>query len=54
MARLEDQQPACTGGSLRDHCKSEAFLDCVRQILAADDTAGQFEQLAGTIKASFP
>ena len=54
MARLEDKQPACTVGSLRDHCKSEAFLDCIRQILAADDPAGQFEQLAKTVKTLFP
>lgn len=54
VARLEDKQPACTVGSLRDHCKSEAFLDCVRQILAADDPAGQFEQLAATVKTLFP
>ena len=54
MARLEDKQPACTVGSLRDHCKSEAFLDCIRQILTADDPAGQFEQLAGALKTLFP
>lgn len=54
MARLKDKQPACTVGSLRDHCKSEAFLDCIRQILAADDPAGQFEQLAKTVKSLFP
>ena len=54
LTRLDDQQPACTVGSLRDHCKSEAFLDCVRQILAADDPAGQFEQLAETLKTLFP
>ncbi len=30
MARLEDKQPAFTVGSLRDHCRSEAFLDCIR------------------------
>jgi hypothetical protein len=29
-------------------------MDCIRQILAADDPAGQFEQLAGTLKALFP
>lgn len=54
LTRLDDQQPACTVGSLRDHCKSEAFLDCVRQILAADDPAGPFEQLAETLKTLFP
>ena len=54
LTRLEDKQPACTVGSLRDHCKSEAFLDCIRQILAADDPAGQFEELAKTVKTLFP
>ena len=54
LTRLEDKQPACTVGSLRDHCKSEAFLDCIRQILAADNPAEQFEELAKTVKALFP
>lgn len=54
LARLEDKQPACTVGSLRDHCKSEAFLACIREILAADNPAEQFEQLAKTVKTLFP
>ncbi len=54
LTRLEDKQPACTVGSLRDHCKSEAFLDCIRQILAADNPAAQFEELAKTVKTLFP
>lgn len=54
MARLEDKQPACTVGSLRDHCKSEAFLDCIRQTLAADNPSEQFEQLAKAVKNLFP
>ena len=54
LTRLEDKQPACTVGSLRDHCKSEAFLDCIRQILAADNPAEQFEELAKTVKTLFP
>jgi hypothetical protein len=54
LTRLEDKQPACTVGSLRVHCKSEAFLDCIRQILAADNPAEQFEELAKTVKTLFP
>ena len=54
MARLEGKRPACTVGSLRDHCKSEAFLDCIRRILAADNPSEQFEQLAKTVKTLFP
>ena len=54
LTRLENKQPACTVGSLRDHCKSEAFLDCIRQILAADNPAEQFEELAKTVKTLFP
>jgi hypothetical protein len=54
MARLEDKQPACTVGSLRDHCKSEAFLDCIRQTLAADNPSEQFEQLTKAVKNLFP
>ena len=54
LTRLEDKQPAYTVGSLRDHCKSEAFLDCIRQILAADNPAEQFEELAKTVKTLYP
>jgi len=54
LTRQDDKQPACTVGSLRDHCKSEAFLDCIRQILAADNPAEQFEELAKTVKTLFP
>jgi hypothetical protein len=52
--RLNNQAPACTVGSLRQHCKSEAFVDVVRRLLAADDPAEQFAQFAEKVKTLFP
>ena len=52
--RLNHQAPACTVGSLRQHCRGEAFLDVVRRLLNAEDPAEQFAQLADKMKALFP
>jgi DDE superfamily endonuclease len=52
--RLNHQAPACTVGSLRQHCQGEAFLDVVRRILSAEDPATPFAQLADKVKALFP
>jgi hypothetical protein len=43
--RLNHQAPACTVGSLRQHCRGDAFLDVVRHILNAEDPTAQFAQL---------
>ena len=52
--RLNHQAPACTVGSLRQHCKGEAFVDVVRRLLAADNPAEQFAQFAEKVKTWFP
>jgi hypothetical protein len=52
--RLNNQAPACTVGSLRQHCKGEAFVDVVRRLLAADNPAEQFAQFAEKVKTLFP
>lgn len=52
--RLSNQAPACTVGSLRQHCRCEAFLEVVRGLLAADDPAEQFARLAEKVKTLFP
>ena len=52
--RLNHQAPACTVGSLRHHCQSEALMDMFRRLLAAEDPAAQFAQLTETIKTLFP
>lgn len=52
--RLENNMPACTVGSLRQLSKGEAFLDCVRRILAADNPAELFAQLTEKVKTLFP
>lgn len=57
LAKQPDVEGSSRGLALSllcDHCKSEAFLECFRRILAADDPAGQVAQLAGTLKALFP
>jgi hypothetical protein len=53
-ARLENKTPACTVGSLRDFSRGEAFLECVRRVLTADNPAEQFAQLVEKVKALFP
>jgi hypothetical protein len=52
--RLSNQAPACTVGSLRQHCRCEAFLEVVRGLLAAEDPAEQFARLAEKVKTLFP
>jgi hypothetical protein len=52
--RLNHQAPACTVGSLRQHCRGEAFLDVVRGILSAEDPAAPFAHFAEKVKGLFP
>ena len=53
-ARLENKTSACTVGSLRQLSRGEAFLECVRRVLTADNPAEQFAQLVEKVKALFP
>ncbi|WP_242482641.1 transposase [Thiocystis violacea] len=52
--RLNHQAPACTVGSLRQHCQGEALMDMFRRLLAAEDPTAQFAQRQETIKTLFP
>jgi len=52
-ARLENQQPACTVGSLRQHSRGEAFLACLRRLLTADNPAEHFEQWVEKVRVLF-
>jgi hypothetical protein len=53
-ARLENQQPACTVGSLRQFSQGEALLDWVRSVVAAENVAERLAQLAEQVKTWFP
>jgi len=53
-ARLENKQSACTVGSLRQRSRGEAFVECVRRVLTADNPAEQFAQLVEKVKTLFP
>ena len=52
--RLEHQAPACTVGSLRQHCQSEAVVDVGRGLLTAEDPAAELAPFAERVKALFP
>ena len=54
QARLENKAPACTVGSLLRQSRSEAFLECIRSVLAADNPAEYFEKLVDKVKLLFP
>jgi len=54
QARLENKMSACTVGSLRQLSRGEAFLECVRRALTADNPAEQFAQLVEKVKTLFP
>jgi hypothetical protein len=53
-ARLENKQPACTVGSLRQFSRGEALVACVRSVLAAENVAEGLAQLAEKVKTWFP
>jgi len=52
-ARLENNLPACTVGSLRQFTQGEALLDCVRSVLSAENAAERLAQLVEKVKAWF-
>jgi len=53
-ARLENNMPACTVGSLQQRSRGEAFLACVRRVLEAENPAEQLAQLTEKVKALLP
>ena len=53
-ARLENNLPACTVGSLRQFSQGEALLESVRSLLTAENVAERLAQLAEKVKAWFP
>jgi len=53
-ARMENNLPACTVGSLLRFSQGEALLEEVRSLLAAENVAERFAQLAEKVKLWFP
>jgi hypothetical protein len=53
-ARLENQQPASTVGSLQRFIQGEAILEEVRSLLTAENVAEGLTQLAERVKLWFP
>ena len=53
-ARLENNLPACTVGSLRQFSQGEALLECVRGLLSAENIPERLAELAEKVKVWFP
>ena len=53
-ARLENNLPACTVGSLRQFSQGEALLECVRGLLSAENIPERLAELAEKVKMWFP
>lgn len=53
-ARVENNLPACTVGSLQQRSRGEAFLACVRRVLEAENPAEQLAQLTENVRALLP
>lgn len=53
-ARLENNLPACTVGSLRQFSQGEALLELVRGVAAAENIAERLAELADKVKTWFP
>lgn len=53
-ARLENNLPACTVGSLRQFSQGEALLALVQSVVVAENVAERLAQLAGKVKTWFP
>ena len=54
QARIENNLPACTVGSLLRFSQGEVLLEEVRSLLAAENVAERFAQLAEKVKLWFP
>jgi hypothetical protein len=54
LARLQDKQPACTVGSLRDRVRMDSSLLVFEEILSSENPQKQFELMAHRAKEVFP
>lgn len=54
LARIQDNRPACTVGSLRDRVRLESSLQMFEEILLSTDPQAQFELVAQRAKDIFP
>jgi hypothetical protein len=53
LARIENNLPACTVGSLRARVKVEALLDFIRELVSSEDSNERLSQLGEKIKETF-
>jgi len=54
QARLENQRPACTVGSLQQHARMEALIEVIRGIVDADNPHQRLEEILAVAKQLFP
>jgi hypothetical protein len=53
LARVEDNLPACTVGSLQDRVKMESLVQFFRDVLSSENPQEQFEEVAKRAKEVF-
>jgi len=53
-ARIKDNLPACTVGSLKRKSQMDALLDVIRGIVDADDPHNKLDEIVGVAKQLFP
>jgi hypothetical protein len=53
LARIEDNLPACTVGSLRDRVQAESFVQCIEDVLLSENPQERFELMAQQAKDVF-
>ena len=53
-ARLKDNLPACTVGSLKQISQMEALVDVIRGVVDADDPHKKLEEIIAVVPKLFP
>ena len=54
QARMENNLPACTVGSLQQHSRMEALIDVIRGMVDAEDPHQQLDEILAVAKRLFP
>jgi len=54
QARLENQRPACTVGSLQQHTRMEALIEVIRGVVDAENPHQRLEEILTAAKQLFP
>jgi hypothetical protein len=53
-ARIENNLPACTVGSLQQHSRMDALIEVIRGIVDAEDPHQQLDEIIAVAKRLFP